>query len=403
MVDFDYFSFKKSACFLLMKRADFPKLISEINKLNGEIENVYHIFINFFDDECTTESKLMDDLMKVLIETKVIGDKMKTRQFLHIIASISLDTYAFLKNEQKIRHLLLRIQKEIHDLSFNKDLFNICWCNRRLLLFLIEESIIQLDESMAYQILSTNDSNFIIYFYLEVKPFMNREVTSSIKNYIHQIDNIEHFRQQRRIGQNDNEICIMIRDDSVDEFARFIGRTNVSLNSTINTSIYETNALLLNHSSTLIQYTAFYGSIKIFKYLLLHNVQLDPEIWPYAIHGRNYDITHLLESIEIEIPIKVYNDIFVEIIRSHHNEFFDYMISNHSDIQEQMDNLALLDIAYESYNYQLIPEFLTDCPNLVYQSFVNACQYDYYSLVQFLLQQQALQMFVYSDTTIFKN
>ena len=109
------------------------------------------------------------------------------------------------------------------------------------------------------------------------------------------------------------------------------------------------------------------------------------------------------ESIEIEIPIEVYNDIFAEIIWSHHNEFFDYIVSNNSDIKEHFDNIALLDIAYESYNYQLIPEFMTDDPNTVYRTFNNACQHDYYSIVQLLLQHQGLHIFVFSYTAIFKN
>ena len=71
----------------------------------------------------------------------------------------------------------------------------------------------------------------------------------------------------------------MIRDDNVVEFITYVNKNNISLNSMIQTSIYETNSFLLKKQSvlrrnddgvTLIEYAAFFGSIQIFQYLQMN-------------------------------------------------------------------------------------------------------------------------------------
>lgn len=48
---------------------------------------------------------------------------------------------------------------------------------------------------------------------------------------------------------------------------------------------------------SLIEYAAFFGSIKVFNYLYKNEVKIYQSIWPLAIHGNNPELIHLLEEI----------------------------------------------------------------------------------------------------------
>ena len=57
----------------------------------------------------------------------------------------------------------------------------------------------------------------------------------------------DNFFKQRKIGQNENYICKLIREDSIDEFITFVNQHNYLPNSNIERSIYETNSFLIKN------------------------------------------------------------------------------------------------------------------------------------------------------------
>lgn len=117
----------------------------------------------------------------------------------------------------------------------------------------------------------------------------------------HNIIQDESFEENRRKGENDSYICQLIRNDSIEEFVSYTNRMNYSLTkSIIPSSIFETNSFLINKTTSLIKYAAFFGSIQIFQYLLLNGVELRPKLWLYAIYGRNAEIIHLIEVNHVQ-------------------------------------------------------------------------------------------------------
>ena len=77
----------------------------------------------------------------------------------------------------------------------------------------------------------------------------------------------DNFYENRKIGENDNIILKLIREDSVEEFITFVNKTNTSLTSTINLSIYETNNFLIDIiTKNCEDYYDFYYSKKERKY-----------------------------------------------------------------------------------------------------------------------------------------
>ena len=79
----------------------------------------------------------------------------------------------------------------------------------------------------------------------------------------------EDFYERRREGENDSFLCEIIRKQETKEFIVHVNRTNLSLESYIEASIFETNELLLknNKEIKIIEYAAFYGSNEIVRYM----------------------------------------------------------------------------------------------------------------------------------------
>ena len=185
----------------------------------------------------------------------------------------------------------------------------------------------------------SNQYQFQVFHFLypKIKPIITKESQESIENYLisNDINIQENFDENRKIGENDSYLCSIIRNDSCDEFIVYVNQTNLSLNMTIiNPSIFETNLFLLDKKPTLIEYASFYGSIQIFKYLLLNNVELSSSLWLYSIHGQNAEIISILEENHIEPPSNSYQLCFEEAIKCHHNEIADYIMVNYLDQDE---------------------------------------------------------------------
>ena len=158
----------------------------------------------------------------------------------------------------------------------------------------------------------------------------------------------EYFYQKRKKGENDGQICQMIQNDSIYDFVSFVNNKNYNLNSSIKSSIYETNSFLIKNSeTTLIEYAAFFGSIQIFKYLINNKVELTPKLWLCAIHSQNAEIIHILEENNVES----HKDSLTESIKCHSNNFFGY-IQDKYFTNENLADVSICNLKY--YNFYLV-------------------------------------------------
>ena len=124
----------------------------------------------------------------------------------------------------------------------------------------------------------------------------------------------------------------MIRNDNVVDFIVLINKQNIPLRMKTTPSIYETNSFLLKNDPTLIEYSAFFGSVKVFDYLLKNGVELTPSLFLYAIHGNNPEIIYLLEENNVKCDDQIYNECFKESIKCHHKNFELYYKTNIKEI-----------------------------------------------------------------------
>ena len=218
------------------------------------------------------------------------------------------------------------------------------------------------------------DLQYPQYFLPEIQSF-NKKEPFQIEGELP-----ENFYEKRKIGENDNYICQLIQKDSINEFVFYTNLNNYSLDSTINQSIFETNSFLLKNDKkvTLIEYAAFFGSIKIFLYLR-NKVEVKPSIWQYAIHSDNAKIINQLELNNIEPTNQNYEECFKESIKCHHYNISDYIQNNYLQNENTNDTLICC-LKYYNFFY-LQNDFVNG------SSFYFICKYDYLLLANIILNE----------------
>ena len=375
-------------------------------------KKLYSAILEFLENSDDDNLSELNHLVDIVTNQHLEGDLEEMKDFLKIIKNISDNHHRHLNFMNRINNILQQFKDKIKQTLSNDEIFEIFRSNKIIVLFLLKSDILTITESIYKEMISKLDPNgmkYCYFFYPEIEKFIGEEKMKDIKNELLEKDPqiFENFENNRQEGENDSYLCSLIRQDSVKEFITYINRTNYPLSSSISPSIFETNSFLIeNKNITLIEYSAFFGSIQIFKYLQMNKVELTPSLWLYAIHSKKAELIHLLESNKVCPPIfkKQNNDenneedendeneqveessddnyleCFIESIKCHHNDIAEY-IKNNLLNQEEEEQIISHIIKYHNYNYFQIN-------TVVNHGFIYFCLYDYSKLVNLLLTQK---------------
>ena len=355
-------------------------------------------FLEYLDNETNEEEILFTSLKLILADFRIQDDLYKFKSFLHLLMKISNNYHRKINFFEKITRILKLFKENIINYFSNSEIFNIFKANKRLLLYLINEGILIFDNNIFKKITTNNfrSKKYPHYFLPEIKKLkdilwieiMKKSYFyySNNKDWLDMISNEfpQDYEKNREISENDDFVCKMIREDSVQEFIVHVNKLNLSLHSEINSSIFETNSFLLKNlnSTKLIEYSAFYGSIQIFQYLKMNGVNLTPSLWIYAIHGKNPDIIHLLEENHVQPYENSFNTCFYESIKCHHSDITNYFSINY--MQNENNGLSF-GIKYHNYIFlqnQIINQ----------SSFYDLCLYDYPFLVYAFIEEGSIDV-----------
>ena len=229
----------------------------KIEKYFKRKKSVYDKLLDFIEDANDIE---FDDLKKLI--NKNIGSQEELEFFLHLLISISnnhrREPFFFTKIEQ----ILIFLKNSIKQTLSNDKLYQILLSNKTILHLAAKNEILTCDKGNIFSIFT--------------------------------IIQLRHFSEKMLQGENDSYICSLIREDSVEESISHINKYNLSFNKHIEPLIYETNQFLIGKNPTLIEYSAFFGSIRIFNYLVTNKAELKPSLWLYTIHSNNAEIIQFL-------------------------------------------------------------------------------------------------------------
>ena len=194
----------------------------------------------------------------------------------------------------------------------------------------------------------------------------------------------QSFQLKQKDGVNDDYVCTLIREDSIEEFVSYFNMSNLPLSATVKQSIFETNPLLCEKSATLIEYSAFYGSIQIFNFMKMNGVELSPSLWIYAIHSRNPEMIHLLEELHVKPEDKTYQSCLKEAIKCHHNEIANYIQDN---LLTNYNEKNIVSYCFKFHNFATFPD------NYYSNSFFYYfCKFNYLKLVKIFMKYEEIDL-----------
>lgn len=337
------------------KMMTFHKCILEYLEQEDDNEENYQNLINLFEDQKVSKNHYeMKAILSLL--SKIIDYHHHESGFF-----------------PKIEQILLFFKKDLKKYFSQSEILNLFKNNKRVVLFLINSNILLVNNEFYSTISNDNYKlmEYLQYFAPEIRKL------SITDEFIDSNEFSEDFEEKRKNGENDDYLAEIIRNDMVDDFILYTKQNNIPYNSIIKESIFETNLfLLLNRKTELIEYSAFFGSIKIFNYLHSNNVKLTPKIFIYAIHSNNHDFVKFLQN-KISNEISYENCIKIAI-SCHHNQIFDYLqnFMNNEEFKTIIDSYALC-----FHNYLCFSNDNFDNQQL----FFNACEFGHLKLVDLML------------------
>lgn len=340
-----------------------------IEQYLSNMKKIQACILKYIDDESNSDESF-SKIFKLIDELKFRTKKYEFRPLLHLIVSISNNHHRGPNFLDKIFRIIKYLANDIKKFFTNETIYDIFNNNKRILLFVIDEKILIVDKSIALRIYKREHNNvyhYDRYFAKEINPFIDERIDYDESDY----------EVKRRLGENDKEICKIIRDDNVDEFIPYFEKStkNESLYS-----IYETSEFLGNHLNNCINYAIFFGSIQIIKYLIEKKSYLDPFNWTYAVHSNNTELIFILEENNVELEVRNFDYCIEEAILSHHNDIVNYLLSNYPQLATKYSK-SITEAAFSSYNFAYIEKESINESNLRYLE-----EYNYLPLIVLLIK-----------------
>lgn len=348
--------------------------------------------IKFIENKENTDENYQS-ILNILFDQQIINDIYVFKLTLHLIVNISNNRHRNLNFFDKIDQILRFLKNKISERMSNSEIFTIFKSSKRLLLFLIEEEIIKVDEYIVKNMTLNDfvDKNYPEYFAPEIKPFITEQFINTYKANNRIVEKPkwikfvskelpENFNEKRKQAENDSFICRLIREDNVKEFVKHITPIDLTFNSLISPSIFETNSFLIKSEHvTLLEYALFFGSMKIINYFIGKGAELIHNLFFYAIHSQNINLIQKFEEYE-----EPYHQLRLELIRCHHNNLVNFFENNYS-FYENEDIVFYESI--KSYNFAYIKS------SFINENYLHLfCEFDYISFVEFLLNEKKVDV-----------
>lgn len=350
-------------------------LIMKYFEYLNEKKEFYDDLLEFIEDDSDSEN---NSLYNQLNYFKKKENQQEAILFFRLLAQLSNDHHRQPNFFKKIEQILQFFSTYIKQTFSNFTQFKIFKKSKLIILFLIEHDIMIVDKKivklMIDRSLKTN-TKYHHFFYPEIKQYLESQDINKIEEEIQEKD-MKEFKRLRKIGENESFLCNLIRNDLIVDFISLYSRNVLILQSTIIPSLYETNSFLINKEISIMEYACFFGSVQIIRFLLLNNIQFQPQDWLFAIHSNNAELIHILEENHVMPPYGTFNICFDEAIKCHNNEIAHYI----KDVLMNSEYMNYKQIL-KYYNYDQIPDEFND--NSI---FYNLCRYNYTTLVDLYLK-----------------
>ena len=321
----------------LSQPLEYSNITINLDSIN-EIEDLKKIqidIIKFIDNDNDNE----ENFQNIVQSISIINNKYEFEDILISLNNISLYHFRTKDFMNKIEKIILIFKDKITEYFSNYELFKIFLNNFRIILFLYQLKIFSFEHELIFSWYANKRS--IDYFIPELK------LIDSSKNY-KQINNYEEYDSKRKIGENDTPICECIRHDSVDKFMTYIENGQITSNSYIPYSCFETNQMLIeNGQISLIQYAAFFGSVNIFMCLIENGAKFDVSILKFVVHGRN---SKIFKKIKEKMNKPEFDILLLPAIQCFEFDYIKHIFEDYDNSSEIKSFYLKLSLKYRNYN-----------------------------------------------------
>lgn len=284
-----------------IKEFDFEKVAIQIIECSFENE----ILSKFFLNACVGRPENIESYVKLIIQINKLQIQERN--------SNSNSFLSFFSNM-----LISRFKKTFYYDADKKIQQEMCFIIEKL----IESGFVESKE-IIYEQTPLFFAHFLDVKQFERMLFLERKnYSSAVLSQINEND-FENHKKIVQIGKNMNEIALAIRNDNLDELQKslFNQDFNFNFNGKISNCIYE-RCSFVNNEISYIEYAAFFGAVKCFKYLLLNGANLSQNIAKFAVGGGNNEIIRICEQKNCD-----FKDTVQVAIKYHHWEIFKWLIS----------------------------------------------------------------------------
>ena len=324
---------------------DSKDIIQKIFNGDGVIANENNeAFLNEFANELDI-SELKQYLsmyeLNILIELERIVFSLSDEDASLSDASDLLKLYLDNSGKETICHLIinacisrpLKISIFLEFIEMN-DLENVM-C--RILLMQMET----LDNIFTFSEIKVQTVSFLTRYYFNKGKINQKQILSLYKNppmFFADLNDIlevnkDIFDKLAESGFNPDPIAKILREDDIDSIQERFSKSNLDVNGIIRPSDFERSDLI-NQGCKYIEFAAFYGSLKCFKFLFLNGADLRQYLSRFAVAGGNFDIIHILLENNF-----LFSDCHEVAIKYHRWEIFEWICNNFSDLPKTPSNV----------------------------------------------------------------
>lgn len=209
------------------------------------------------------------------------------------------------------------------------------------------------------------------------------------------------------LNQKEQSLYTSIKNDDIVSFQTIVSHSNLDINQKLEyneNDFFYPEANIPWNMTYIVEFVVYCGSLKIFKYLYGHNVNLDlKKLLYYAFSGGNYEIIHLIEENKYEYDK---NDLALTAIKHHSNEFINYLIDNYSISVN--DNKCIVSCV-ESNNIEILQQILEDeysnYPDLIQCAVLSSVRKGNLDALKYLADVKKVNLsdkIYYNGATLFK-
>ncbi|OHS95608.1 hypothetical protein TRFO_38306 [Tritrichomonas foetus] len=191
-------------------------------------------------------------------------------------------------------------------------------------------------------------------------------------------------------GTNTDALYQVIKNDDIDEFLRMVSNSNINIRTKIiDASLYERWSIFESKELFLIEIAAMFGSISIFKFLMMNNDGKTNKLSQFAVAGGNIEIIHLCEQMNCDF----YESLFTAVI-CHRYAIFKWLVET-KHVMTSKDTKSVIEKCCDSGNYRLIKYLLKRGydPTLVLIEAICLAKYD---TANFILEMRRIDIMMES-------